>query len=351
MGTIEVRKFGITKKGENVKSYRLKNEFLDIEILSYGGILHKLKTKDLNGKFENIVLGFDTLEEYEEKYGFHFGAIVGRNAGRIKNGDLEILGKKYKLEINNGNNNLHGYPESYATKVWEAKVIKDEEKLKLILSRTSPHLEANFPGSIELTVTYTVDKNSLIIEYEGIPDRETYMNLTNHTYFNLSGDLKEDIGNQNIKLFSDEYIEVDEETLPTKISEVKNTVFDLREGRDFNEAFSSKENQIKIVNEGYDHPFVLSKKNEIDGKVIDKKSGRTLEFKTNQPVVVIYTGNYLKEAKKFIGNLPSKNHMGFCLETQDYPDVLKFLPSKSKIYSKENYYYQKTCFKFSNICK
>ena len=345
MISTDVKEWGITKKGEQVYCYTLKNEFLEVNILNYGGVIQKIMMPDKNGKFENIV-----LKGYEERSP-HFGAIVGRTAGRIKKGELYINGTLYQLETNNCGNNLHGYPEFYGQKIWDCEILEEEERAVLILKRTSPHLEAGYPGKIDFTVKYILDKNSLILEYEGIPDRDTYMSLTNHTYFNLSGDYKKDIGNQKITLACDEYLEVDEETLPVKISKVDNSIFDLRKGRTFNDVFSSDEEQVKIVNGGIDHPFVLSHKENLDAVCIDEESGRILEMKTDQPAVVIYTGNWLDEAGVISGNVVCRNHFGFCLETQDYPDVLKFIPEKSKIYNENKKYTQKTTFIFKSFVK
>lgn len=345
------KKWGTTKNGEQVYCYTLKNEFVEINILNYGGIIQKIMTPDKNGKFENIVLGYDNIESYESKNNPHFGAVVGRNAGRIKDGELIINGTKYQLEINNGNSNLHGYPEFYGQKIWDSVLEEEGEKAVLILKRTSPHLEAGYPGKVEFTIKYILDKNKLTLEYEGIPDRETYINLTNHTYFNLSGNCKEDIGNQILTLFSNEYLEVNEETLPVKISSVDNTVFDLRSGRKFKEFFTSEYFQALIVNHGIDHPFILSHKKEFDAYCIDEKSGRTLTMLTDQPVTVIYTGNWLDNAGIISNNIKCKNHLGFCLETQDYPDVLKFLPEKSALYTSNKKYFQKTTFIFNDFVK
>ena len=350
MISTNVKEWGVTKKGEQVYCYTLKNEFLEVSVLNYGGIIQKIMMPDKNGKFENIVLGFDDIKGYEERSP-HFGAIVGRTAGRIKKGELYINGTLYQLETNNCGNNLHGYPEFYGQKIWDCEIVEEEERAVLILKRTSPHLEAGYPGKVDFTVKYILDKNSLILEYEGIPDRDTYMSLTNHTYFNLSGDYKKDIGNQKITLACDEYLEVDEETLPVKISKVDNSIFDLRKGRIFNEVFSSNEEQVKIVNGGIDHPFVLSHKGNLDAVCIDEESGRILEMKTDQPAVVIYTGNWLDEVGIISGNTVCRNHFGFCLETQDYPDVLKFIPEKSKIYNENKKYMQKTTFIFKSFVK
>ncbi len=345
-----IKQWGITRQGEQVYCYTLKNEFLEVSILNYGGIIQKIMVPDKNGKFENVVLGFDSIKGYEERSP-HFGAIVGRTAGRIKKGELIINNTLYQLEINNCNNNLHGYPEFYGQKIWDAILTEEGENVILTLKRTSPHLEAGYPGKVNFTVKYILNKNTLTLEYEGIPDRETYISLTNHTYFNLSGDYKKDIGNQKITLFCDEYLEVDEETLPIKISKVDNSVFDFRKGRIFNEVFESQEEQVKIVNQGIDHPFVLSHKEKIDAQCIDEESGRVLEMVTDQPVVVIYTGNYLDEVGIISGDITCRNHLGFCLETQDYPDVLKFIPEKGKIYNENKKYFQKTAFIFKTFVK
>ena len=352
----EVKHWGLTKNNERVLAYTLKNEFLEITILNYGGIIQKIMMPDKNGKKENIVLGFDDLKSYEERSP-QFGAIVGRTAGRIKDGKLKIGDKIYQLKKNNFNNNLHGYPEFYGTKIWDGNLEEDGEKIVLTLTRTSPHLEANYPGNVEFTIKYILEKNKLILEYFGIPDRDTYINLTNHTYFNLSGNSKENIGNQIITLSSDEYLEVDKETIPTKFSRVDSSIFDLRGGRRFKEIFNSPHQQIKIVNGGMDHPFILSDNKEnsvkayneknINAKCYDEKSGRELSLCTTEPVIVLYTGNYLDEVGKISNGIMCEKHFGFCLETQDYPDVFKVISEKGKIYNNECRYYQKTAFIFN----
>lgn len=355
-----IEKWGVTKNNEQVLAYNLRNDFLEITILNYGGIIQKILMSNKDGKKENIVLGFDDIASYEERSPF-FGAIIGRTAGRIKNGELIIKGKKYQLEKNNFDNNLHGYPEHYSNKIWNGRLEEAEGKLILILKRNSPHLEANYPGNVDFTIKYILEKNKLTLEYFGVPDSDTYINLTNHTYFNLSGNCKENIGNQIITLLSDEYLEVDEQTIPIRISKVENSIFDLRNGKSFNEIFNSKNNQVKIVNNGIDHAFIFSNnknnnkkiynKNIINAKCYDKKTGRTLEVLTTEPVVILYTGNYLDEVGKISKGIICKKHFGFCLETQDYPDVLKFIPQKGIVYNSSQHYYQKTTFIFKNIIR
>lgn len=352
MKNIEKKQFGVTKKGEKVYLYTLKNEFIEVEILNFGGTIRKIFTPDKNGKMENIVLGFDDIRDYEKKIGIHFGAIVGRNAGRIKDGELIINGIKYQLEKNNGGNNLHGYPDFFAEKVWNVETFEEGEDIGLILTRVSPHLESNFPGEVKFKVKYTLRENKLMIEYEGKPDRDTYINLTNHSYFNLSGNLKKNIDEQKITLCCDKYIKVDEKTLPVEVSDVKGTIMDLRSGRKFKEIFDSKDEQIKIVGSGIDHPFIFNEvENGIVAKLEDEESGRVLKVMTDQPVGVIYTGNYVHEAETLSDGIKASDHLGVCIETQDYPDVLKFLQKKGKIYNKMNDYSQKTTFIFENLTK
>lgn len=350
MISTDVKAWGITKKGEKVYNFTLKNEFLEVSVLNYGGIIQKIMMPDKNGKFENIVLDFDDILGYEERSP-HFGAIVGRTAGRTKRGKLFINDALYQLETNNCGNNLHGYPEYYGQKIWDTDLREEGDKIILTLKRKSPHLEAGYPGNVDFTIKYILRKNILTLEYEGIPDMETYMNLTNHTYFNLSGDCKKNIGNQNITLNSDEYLEVDNETLPVKISKLDGSILDLRNGRYFQEIFTSKEKQVEIVNHGIDHAFILSHKEKISARCVDEESGRVVEMLTDQPVVVVYTGNYLDEVGLISGNVLCENHFGFCLETQDYPDVFNFIPQNGKLYTANKKYSQKTSFVFRLFVK
>ena len=200
---------------------------------------------------------------------------------------------------------------------------------------------------MEFTVKYTLRENKLIVEYDGKASEDTYINLTNHSYFNLSGDLKRNIDNQKIMLCCDRYIKVDEKTLPVEITDVKESIMDLRNGKRFKDIFESDDEQIKIVGNGIDHPFIFNEVGDsVKARLEDEESGRTLEVKTDQPVGVIYTGNYVHEAKILSNGVKAQDHLGVCIETQDYPDVLKFLPEKGKIYNKINDYKQKTIFIF-----
>lgn len=346
---ISVTNWGITKNNENVKCYTLKNEFLEVEILNYGGVIRKISSPDKNGKMENVVLNLSNITDYEERSPY-FGAIVGRNAGRIANGCITINGIKYSLAKNNGENNLHGGIDNFSHKIWDSKEIKGENYVGVELSLKSPHLEEGFPGNILATVTYKLIDNELVIEYNATSDMDTYLNLTNHTYFNLSGDFKRDVSDEYLTLACKEFIAVDETTLPVKVTSVEGTPFDFQKSKELAPALNSDHEQIVIVNHGLDHPFILDETREGSAAILeDKVSGKKLEVYTDQPAVVIYSGNYLYEIGKLSDGSDCKKHMGICFETQDYPNVLNFMPEKAKIYNSSKAYSQKTVFKFTTI--
>lgn len=343
--SIKQNVFGKTKNNETVYLYELYNSYIKIEILSYGGIIRKLETPDKNGIFETIVLGYETLKEYEDNPAY-LGCITGRIAGRTKNGILNINGTIYELEKNNGSNNLHGGINSLNKKNWSSSTTENENESILTLEYTSPHLENFFPGTINFKVKYILEDNSLTIVYEGISDQPTFINLTNHSYFNLSGNFKRDISKQKITLSAEKYLEIAEDSLPTKFSTVTDTPFDLREFKTFENAINSAHPQILAANHGFDHAFSLNLEKH-HCKIIDEISGRVLEMTTDQPSVVIYTGNFLDGAGTLLNGVNLKNHLGFCLETQNYPDVFNVAPSFAKIFDSNNIYTQKTTFTFS----
>lgn len=346
---IEKTIFGKIENNEVVYSYKLINSEIEVEILNYGGIIKSIVVPDRNGVKENIVLSYDELGSYRKDITY-FGCITGRVAGRIKKGLLKIKDKSYQLEINNHKNHLHGGFNALNNKIW--KVISEEigkDFIKLTLAYKSPHLENNFPANVDFNVTYILKDSSLEINYFGLPDQDTYLNLTNHTYFNLSGNSKRDISKERITIFSDEFINVDKNTIPTKIMKVDNKIFDLRYGRLYEEIFNSLDKQISIVGNGIDHGFVLNNRFKVNCICQDFESGRLLEIITDQPVVVLYTGNYLEKTDLLSNKIIPKKHHGFCLETQDYPDIQNLISKKMKIYNSLNPYVQKTIYTFKTF--
>lgn len=331
---ITVAEFGKTEDGVQVFLYNLKNEYVDLEVISYGGIIKSLKTADKEGVFENIVLGYETLKEYEACE-YYFGAITGRVAGRIKDGVLKIGEEIYNLEKNNGGNNLHGGPQGLNGRVWEGATSTLGEAGVLTLTYKSPHLESGFPGEVDFEVKYSLEKNILKIEYSGKSDRDTYINLTNHSYFNLSGNLKRTIKDSDLKVNASAYGVVNETTLPVSL-EAACSFLKFNEFQNLGEVLEKSDSQLEIVGGGIDHPFEMSKKFQYDIELKDEIAGRVMKVKSSEPVAVIYTGNYL-----------DKKHNGICFEMQDYPDVINFLPEKAKLYNKNSVYSTETIFIFN----
>ncbi|WP_047382147.1 aldose epimerase family protein [Cetobacterium sp. ZWU0022] len=345
-----IKKFyGLTTEREKVYVYKMIGKNIEIEILNYGGIIKSILLPDKYGIRKNIVASFDSFKEYE-KTSMFIGCITGRVAGRIKNGVLKINDKIYQLDCNEGNNHLHGGYGSLNKKLWNDVAIRaSKDMLKLTLRYKSCHLENKFPAEIDYYVSYILRKDSLEIRYLGIPDRKTYTSLTNHTFFNLSGDFNKNILDHKICLMADKYIQINHEKIPTKILDIQNSIFDLRKSCKIGKVLNSREEQLKLGGNGVDHGFVLEKFHLPQSLVEDIETGRYMTVKTDQPVIVFYTANHVREDLILSKNIKPMKHFGFCLETQDYPDIQNLKKESMKIYDRNNPYIQKTIFKFGVI--
>ncbi len=336
-----------------IKSYILKNDFLEVELLNLGAIIRKVEMKDKNGILRNMVLSYENIEDYRENSAY-FGAIIGRTAGRIKKGLLNINGKKYQLDKNNGENNLHGGYNSLSHKFWNVKNIS---KNSISFEIFSKDLENFFPANVKIRVDYILDKNELLIKYFASADKLTYINLTNHSYFNLNGtkNLEKKIYNHSLTLKSDYMLFLDSNYIPKYVKSTGNTIFDFKNKKLLQNFFSEKDEQKKLVNNGLDHPFIIEK-NKKFMKLESCESGIFLEMITDNPAVVIYTGNFLSD-------IDFENHSGICFETQEVPNLfynkaLKIYPSfvdENKNYERYTKfifnlinYYEKNCM--SDIC-
>ncbi len=246
---ISIEDFGKSRKGERVLNYIIDTGFYKLEILNFGCTIKSLKYPDKEGIIEDVVLGFDKIEDYDKDIPSYFGCIVGRIAGRTKNGILKIENKNYELTKNDGNNNLHGGINGLHNRVWESSYENYGDKIELIFKTYSNHLEEGFPGNVEFIVKYIVEKESLTLDYLGIPDRETYMNLTNHVFFNLSGNRKRDIKNQILNFNALGYYAVDDEILPIKFVE-KDEIFENGKEFTLKSALESSHEQIIKVGNG-----------------------------------------------------------------------------------------------------
>lgn len=334
--------------GRTVSIFTLVNrQGMEVSCLDYGCTITKILVPDRDGQMENVVLGFDTLEEYQQ-HSPYFGAVCGRHAGRIAGGEFELNEKTYKLAKNNGGNNLHGGVEGFDKKLWDAEVTEGPDSASVIFRYVSKDGEEGYPGNLEMKVTYTLnDRNELEISYEGTSDEDTIVNVTNHSYFNLSGDLKRDILDHELTLKSDRFAELNEALIPTgKLVPVNGTVFDFTEGRKFKDGNTSDNPQNIRVGSGYDHPFLLAENENEEISLYDAESGRRLVVETDQPAVVLYTSNTL-EGPFSIRGVTAANHLGVCLETQGLPDAVHHPEFPSCILKAGESFRSVTAFKFS----
>ncbi|RXJ02065.1 galactose mutarotase [Anaerobacillus alkaliphilus] len=339
--------FGFINNQEVTLYTLTNNQGMIVSVLNYGCIITKIIVPDNKGSFENVVLGFDKLEDYIEHSPF-FGAICGRVAGRIGKGEFDLNGKIYTLAKNDGENHLHGGIHGFDKVLWDAKV-KDEE-LTVQFSRTSPDGEEGYPGNLEMKVTYQLtNENELIITYHGTSDEDTLVNVTNHSYFNLSGDLKDDVLHHELQLKSNAFIELGDDLIPTgQILDVDDTPFDFRKGRKILDGVNSSDHQNILVGNGYDHPFMLSHNNQQEIVLTEPMSGRKLIIETDEPSVVVYSGNMLQENTQVYG-VQSRKHLGICLETQGPPDAIHHEQFPTMTLKKGEEYVRSTKYTFSTI--
>ncbi|WP_419214087.1 aldose epimerase family protein [Maribacter sp. X9] len=343
--------FGKTADGEAVAKYTLENkDGIQVDIITYGGRITSLRTPDKGGKMENVILGFDSIEQYEKDNPF-FGALVGRYGNRIAKGKFSLDGTEYKLAQNNGENSLHGGVKGFDKQVWDANTEEGDDSVKLILTYLSADMEEGFPGNLNTTVTYTLNKdNSLDVLYEAETDKKTVVNLTQHAYFNLSGDFSKLILDHMVEIDADTFIPVDSGLIPTgELRPVEGTPFDFREAKLIGNDIDADNEQIKLGG-GYDHCWVLNSQSAGYRSVASAyhpETGRNLEVLTDEPGIQFYTGNFLD------GTLPAPNggtyaqRSGFCLETQHYPDSPNQPEFPSVTLEPGDTYSTKTTFKFS----
>lgn len=334
--------------GQTIKLFTLKNDHgMELSCMNFGCVITKILAPDICGRFENVVLGFDTLREYE-KYSPYFGAVIGRVAGRIKDAQFELNGNRYKLSRNENQNHLHGGLKGFSHVLWDANIIERNRNAGIEFTYTSPDEDEGYPGKLEMKVTYLLNnQNELLISYEGISDRKTLLNPTNHSYFNLSGDLKRDILDHVLTVKSDQFLEIDDELLPTgNLIDVENTPFDFRKGRKIREGVCSSHPQNILVGNGYDHPYLLRNNHQQEIILTDKESGRELVIETDQPSFVLYTGNQLEDDFQIRG-VQSRKYLGICLETQRPPDSTHHPHFQSVVLEKGEVYHSETKYRFT----
>ena len=303
--------------GRKVYLFSLTNRHGDeVRISNYGGTITSWKMTDKNGNRSSIVLGFNDLNKYLVPPPY-FGATIGRFGNRIAKGKFKLDGMEYTLAHNNGENHLHGGNKGFDKVVWEVAPLADITP-SLTLSYLSRDGEEGYPGNLKVSVKFTLtDANELVIEYQAETDKLTIVNLTNHSYFNLTGDVSKTILDHTLKIDADKYIAVDTTLIPTgELKEVAGTPFDFRKPKKIG-------TDIDKVAGGYDHNFVLHHNGTSLQKVAvlsDSLSGRQVEVYTTEPGLQFYSGNFLDGTLKTSDGAPIKQHTGLCLETQHFPD-------------------------------
>lgn len=333
--------------GQNIVAHTIENTAgMQVTFLNYGCTITKIVAPDRRGTFENVVLGFDTLDEYQANSAY-FGSVIGRHAGRIADGRFELDGIIYEVAQNNNGNHLHGGLKGFDKTLWDVEVVPSEDSVSLCYRYESKDGEEGYPGNVRVAVTYTVtNANELLLSYEGMSDARTILNMTNHTYFNLSGDLKRTIEDHTLKMKSDQFLELNERLIPTgERIYVDQTVFDFREGRRIQEGVVSEHPQNVIVGNGYDHPFMLNSNESAPIELYDEESGRLLVVETNQPAVVLYTGTQLGNDYDIRGRR-SQKYLGLCLETQGVPDAIHHSHFPSTVVEKGQMYRSETKWSF-----
>lgn len=340
------RNFGKNKKGEDCTIYRLENRNgMAMEVSDFGATVVSLFVQDKEGNIKDVVLGYDSPIDYEGPSGTFFGATVGRNANRIGGASFELNGKKYVLEKNNGENNLHSGPDSYSFRLWN---VKDTNDNSITFVLNSPDGDQGYPGAVELEVTYTLtEDNSVEISYRAVPSEDTIINLTNHSYFNLDGHASENILDHKMWLCADSFTRTNAESVPTgEIVPVEGTPMDFRIKKAIGEEIDADYEAV-VLGRGYDHNWCLNNNGEYEkiAELTSEESGITMEVYTDLPGVQVYTGNYIENEKGKDGAVYQKRQ-GVAFETQFYPDAVHHENFPSPICKKGEIYQTKTVYKF-----
>lgn len=338
--------FGKTQEGVEVYLFTIENSNgMKAEIINYGGIIVSLLVPDKDGKLTDVVLGCDNLEDYYNCP--FFGAIVGRHANRIENAVFELNGREYRLAKNDGNNHLHGGIKGFDKVVWD---VVEHSNSSLKLHYLSADGEEGYPGNLNVTVTYTItDDNGILIDYNATTDIDTVVNLTNHSYFNLSGHDSGNILKHELKINADKFTVNNAECIPTgEIISVEGTPMDLRDFRPIEPGLKSDNIHIQC-GDGYDHNFVLNvsgKEPEFAAELYDPLSGRKMKVYTTKPGVQLYTGNKLSDQIIGKGGIRYSKWGGLCLETQFFPNAMRHKHFPSPVLKAGDTYHHITIYKF-----
>ena len=340
--------FGTTPAGETVHKIHLQNQDLSCDILTYGATLQSLVVPDRDGQRVDVLLGYDTLEQYLQG-GCYFGATVGRVANRIAGGQFELNNVSYNLPLNDGNNHHHGGPDGFAFRVWKISAVSDTS---VTLSLHSPDGDQGYPGNIDVEAEFTLQDSTLVLRHRAVSDADTLCSLTSHGYFNLAGHNSGNAMGQHILLFAHAYTPSNAEGIPLGITQsVERTPMDLRDllpiGTHIEDSFSQL-----VQAKGYDHNYVINGNiGELRPAAIAMSdlTGIAMRVESTMPGIHFYTANYVSENHPGKGGCTYGPRHGFCLETQFYPDAIHHESFPSPILEAGKVYNHSTVFSFNNI--
>jgi aldose 1-epimerase len=346
---VTTESFGTMPDGHAVTLYTVRNQQgMEMGVINYGGIIVSLTAPDKAGNYSDVVLGFDSLSQYI-KSNPYFGALIGRYGNRIAKGKFKIDNVEYSLPVNNGVNSLHGGTQGFDKVFWDITVQPDSSSLKLTYRAADG--EQGYPGNLQAEVIYTLtDQNELKVEYSATTDKKTVINLTQHTYFNLSGDANKDILEHQLMLQSEQYLPVDKGLIPTgELRNVAGTPFDFKTLTVVGSRINEKDEQLALGG-GYDHCWILTGSDGTlrkIGELYEPTSGRLVEVSTTEPGIQFYTGNFLDGTLKGKEGVVYKYRSGLCLETQHYPDSPNQASFPSTLLNPGDTYKTKTVYKFT----
>lgn len=343
--------FGVTRDSTEVEVYTITNaNGMEMEVITYGAIIRSLKTPDRNDSLGDIVLGFDNLQGYLRGSPY-FGAVVGRYGNRIAGGKFSIDGVEYELATNDGQNHLHGGRRGFDKVVWTVKEeIVNDNGAGIVIGYTSPDMEEGYPGNLDLIVTYFLrNDNALEVDYHATTDKKTVVNVTQHSYFNLSAMASADILGHELMINASRFLPVDNTLIPTgEMPPVEGTPFDFTTAKPIGRDIAAEDEQLQF-GKGFDHCWVLDEGDSslnLAARLSDPVSGRVMEVYTTEPGLQFYSGNFLN------GSLTGKNGVVYghraalCLETQHYPDSPNQEAFPSTLLSPGEAYATKTVFRF-----
>ncbi|MHB0777630.1 aldose epimerase family protein [Halomonas sp. WWR20] len=356
---VEQATFGTLPDGREVEVYRIANiNGIEMRVINYGGTIVSLRTPDIAGQFDDIVLGFDSLEKYlSDTYrdaNPYFGALIGRYGNRIAGGKFSLNGQTYELATNDGPNHLHGGEQGFDKVLWQAEPFENDQGRGVVLTYTSADGEEGYPGKLKTQVTYTLtDADELDIQYRATTTQATPVNLTQHSYFNLEGEGSGSILDHYLIINAEAFTPVDETLIPTgEIRPVAGTPFDFTQPTPIGERIE-QDNQQLTYGKGYDHNFVLARESSADDSLVlaarvwEPDSGRLLEVSTTEPGLQFYSGNFLTGDLTGKRGKPYRHRSGFALETQHFPDSPNQENFPSTILEPGDTYHSRTVYAFS----